>query len=91
MQRPLPTASAVSDFRLFDGDISWEERETTYRDMPGAGGCASPVAFEAQCRFFLEEDKARYEYSGTCFDADPDSGARIPSTSVFPNYLSRER
>lgn len=84
-------ASEVRDFRLEGDSVAWVEKEILYRDQPGEGGSHKPVSFEAACRLFCEDGKARYEYDGTCYDVDPADMARTPSSAVYPKFLSRER
>lgn len=91
---PVPAeavASTVLGVTLKKDQLSWREREILYRDQPAAGGGHRPVAFEAGCRFFEEDGKARYEYDGVCMDVNPKNFSRIPSTSVYPRFLARER
>lgn len=84
-------ASAVFDFQLKDGSVTWEEKEVIYRDMPGIGDSVKPASFEAKCRFYCEDGKARYEYNGVCLDVNPDDGTRSPSSAVIPAFVSKER
>ena len=83
-------ASIVYGLRLEEGELRWEEREMLYRDQPSADGKYLPVTFEARCRLFCENGKARYEYDGVCLDVDPADLSRRPSRAVFPKFLSRE-
>jgi hypothetical protein len=84
-------ASSVLGMRLDGGELSWREKEVVYRDQPGVNGATRSVAFEAKCRFFVQDGKARYEYDGASFDVDPDTLARTPSSAACPKFLSRER
>ena len=84
-------ASAVTRMRLDGAVLSWEEKEVVYRDQPSSGDAHRPVVFEAGCRFYLEDGKARYEYDGVCFDVDLTDYSRRPSGSVLPKFIARER
>ena len=86
-------ASSVETLVLHaDGNaLSWREKEIGYRDQPGTGGTHRSVAFEANCRFFLENDLVAYEYDGVCLDVNPDDFTRTPSQSALPKFISRER
>lgn len=84
-------ASLVHDLCFTDKELSWKEKEILYRDQPAADGSHMAVAFEASCRLFIEEGKARYEYDGVCHDVDPVTLKRRPSTAVFPKFLAKER
>lgn len=84
-------ASLVHDLRFTNKELSWKEKEILYRDQPAADGGHMAVAFEASCRLFIEEGKARYEYNGVCLDVDPVTFERRPSTAVFPKFLAKER
>ncbi len=83
--------SAVLDLRLENGQARWSEKEAIYRDQPGADGGYRPVAFEADCRVFVENGLAAYAYDGRCFDADPDTFARSPSDTALPIFVAREK
>ena len=83
-------ASVVEDMRLDANGVSWREREMLYRDQPGPDQSWRPVAFEAECRLFSENGKARYEYNGVCLDIDPKDWSRRPSEAVYPRFLSKE-
>ena len=90
---PVPAeamASAVFDCILKENELSWKEREMLYRDQPASGGGHLPVTFEAKCRFFLEDGKARYEYDGVCLDVDPHDLSRTPSAATYPKFVARE-
>lgn len=84
-------ASAVTRMRLDGGELLWEEREMVHRDQPGSGGGHRPVAFEARCRFFVDDGRAGYEYDGVCFDVDLADLSRRPSDSEIPKFIARER
>ncbi|MCD8349817.1 MAG: hypothetical protein LUC93_04315 [Planctomycetaceae bacterium] len=83
--------SAVLNMRLEDGEVRWSEKESIYRDQPSADGGYKPVAFEAECRMFVENGRAAYAYNGRCLDVDPDTLARTPSDSVLPAFVAREK
>lgn len=84
-------ASAVVGMRLENDEVRWAEKEVIYRDMPGADGGFRPAAFEASCRFYLEDGKARYEYDGVCFDVDPGDMSRKPSDAAIPKFVAKEK
>lgn len=84
-------ASSVTGVRLGNGRLSWQEKEVVYRDQPSSGDAFRPVAFEAECAFYLEDGKVRYEYSGICMDVRPDSLERTPSDSVIPKFVAKEK
>lgn len=84
-------ASSVLEMRLDGNELSWREKEIVYRDQPAPGDAYRSVAFEAACRFFLENGKARYEYDGVSMDVDPDAMTRTPSASVCPKFVAKER
>lgn len=84
-------ASVVRDIRLDGTVLSWQEKEMLYRDQPGPEQSWRAVAFEADCRFFVENGKARYEYSGVCLDVDTDDWSRRPSQAALPKFLSKEK
>lgn len=84
-------ASAVIDMRLEKGEVRWSEKEMIYRDQPGADGGFRPVAFEASCRFYLEDGKACYEYDGVYLDVDPEDMSRKASDAAYPKFIAREK
>lgn len=83
-------ASLVWQMRFEAGQLRWQEKEILYRDMPAADGSHRPAAFEARCRLFLENGKARYEYDGACLDVNPEDWSRSPSDAVIPRFLATE-
>lgn len=84
-------ASTVLDIQVTPDGIAWKEKEMLYRDQPGTGDEYRSVAFEANCRLFLEQAKARYEYDGVCMDVDPKTFARTPSDAIIPKFVAKER
>ncbi len=84
-------ASVVTNMHFDGQQLTWQEKEILYRDMPDMKGGYQPASFEAKCRFFTEGGKARYEYDGLCLEVNPDTWERKKSSAVIPKFLSKER
>jgi len=82
--------TGIYDMELADGALRWKELQLLYRDQPAASGYRS-VAFDAECRFFLEGGRLSFEYSGACFDVDPVTLEKKASHDVFPSFIAQER
>ncbi|MCD7973216.1 MAG: hypothetical protein LUG18_11225 [Candidatus Azobacteroides sp.] len=81
----------VYDVKIKNGELSWKEQQLLYRDMPAPDGKFRPVAFDAHIRFFLEEEKLRFEYIPFYYDVEIPSMKKIPSKDHYPAFMSKEK
>lgn len=80
----------VFDVRLENEQVKWKEQQLLYRDLPFDEGKYRPVAFDPEVRFFLEEDKLRFEYIPKLYDVNPKSLTKTLSEVQYPRFLSKE-
>ncbi|AKB78431.1 hypothetical protein MSHOH_1948 [Methanosarcina horonobensis HB-1 = JCM 15518] len=84
-------AYGVCDLQLENSQLSWKEQQLLYRDMPADNDNYRPVAFDAKIRFYLENEKLRFEYIPTYYDFDPDKLTRTLSKDQYPAFVTKER
>lgn len=82
--------SGIYDVALENGALNFCEDQVLYRDQPIQDGRFKPVAFQAKHRFWMEDTKLRYQYTGSSFDVDGETLRRKPSADAFPPFVSYE-
>ena len=89
--------SAVSLFRFElakrkrNDVLKLSEDQVLYRDQPIQGGRFKPVAFQAEHRFYVKNEKLHYEYDGRSFEVDTRTMQRNDSSDTFPPFISIEK
>ncbi len=83
--------SAIYDVTLEDELLRFKEDQALYRDHPAKDGGHRPVAFLAEHRLFVENEKLHYEYDGECFDVDAATLRRKKSGDHYPSFVSVEK
>jgi len=82
----------IFDVQLNNNELSWKESQLLYRDMPTGEGQYRPVAFDADIRFYLIDNKIIFEYKPTSYwDVDPDTMKKVLSKGNYPPFISREK
>jgi hypothetical protein len=81
----------IFDVCLENGQLSWKEQQTLYRDMPTDKEHYRAVAFDAKIRFYLENEKLRFEYIPSYYSFDPYKLTKILSKDQYPSFLTKER
>lgn len=84
-------AYGVCDLQLENSQLSWNEQQLLYRDMPADNDNHRPVAFDAKIRFYLENGKLKFEYIPTYYDFDPDKLTRTLSKDQYPAFVTKEQ
>jgi urease beta subunit len=83
--------SAIYDVTLENGLLRFMEDQALYRDHPTKDGGHRPVAFIAEHRLFVENEKLHYEYNGKCLDVDAGTLYRKESGDHYPSFVSVEQ
>lgn len=81
----------VYDLQLENSQLSWKEQQMLYRDMPADKDNYRPVAFDAKVRFYLENEKLRFEYIPVYYDFEPEKLTRTLSKDQYPSFVTKER
>lgn len=82
--------SGTYDVRLENNVLKLSEDQVLYRDQPIQGERFKPVAFQAEHRFYVKDEKLHYEYDGRSFDVDAKPMRRSDSSDIFPTFISVE-
>jgi hypothetical protein len=59
--------------------------------MPAGNDNYLPVAFDAKVRFYLENEKLRFEYIPMYYDFEPDKLTRTLSKDQYPAFVTKEK
>jgi hypothetical protein len=84
-------AYGVYDLQFEKSQLSWKEQQMLYRDMPADNDNYRPVAFDAKVRFYLENEKLRFEYIPAYYDFEPEELTRTLSKDQYPAFVTKER
>lgn len=84
-------ASAIYAVELHENTLTFQENQYLYRDQPISGERFKPVAFQAEHRFWVFDEKLHYEYDGESFDVNPATMQRSKSGDKFPPFCSVEK
>lgn len=80
----------VYDCDLNNRELSWKEQQLLYRDMLTQNDNYKSIAFDSKVRFYLENDKLRFEYTPFYYDVNPDTFEKYESKDQYPVFLSKE-
>jgi len=83
-------AYGIYDCKINDKELSWKEKQLFYRDMPTQNDNYKSVAFDSNIRFYIENDKLRFEYTPFYYDVNPITLERHKSKDQYPVFLSKE-
>lgn len=83
-------AYGVYDLELKNKELCWKEQQLLYRDMPTDKDDFRSVAFDAEARFFIENQKSRFEYVPTYYHVDPVNLQKKLSKDQYPVFLTKE-
>lgn len=80
----------VYDVRLENNQLKWKEQQLLYRDLPSDGGKYNSVAFDSEVRFYLKDEKLRFEYTPKLYNVDPKTLIKTLSVNQYPTFISKE-
>ncbi|RFS21935.1 hypothetical protein DVR12_14895 [Chitinophaga silvatica] len=83
-------AYGVYEVRIENDQLKWREQQLLYRDTPAGDGIFKPIAFDAEVRFYLEDELLRFEYLPFYFDVDVEKMTKILSKDVYPPFVGKE-
>ncbi len=83
-------AYGVYDLELKNKELCWKEQQLLYRDMPTDKDDFRSIAFDAEARFFIENQKLRFEYVPTYYHVDPVNLQKKLSKDQYPVFLTKE-
>jgi dipeptidyl aminopeptidase/acylaminoacyl peptidase len=80
----------VTEVKVADGKLSWDETIPGYADLTAAGGKYKPGSIDGKNIFSTVDGKLRVEYDMTRYDVDPDTLKRTPEKNKLPPFVARE-
>jgi hypothetical protein len=81
----------VRDMEIKNGELQWKEQQLFYRDMPSENNRFRSVAFDANIRFYFENEKLRFEYVPSYFDVNAETFEKTISKDTLPIFLTKEQ